>query len=249
MRARLLRRTLAAAAATALLAAPAAAQTPDARTLIDRHVAASGGRDAILATASAKATGTFGLPSAGLQGTMETWTSDGRTYSKITLPGLGTIESGFDGTVAWSVNPMQGPRILEGAERDQTVEQTAPLASVRDASLFRTVETVGRETIEGVECWKVRLVWNSGRESFDCYAVDTGLLYATISVTESAMGAIPTTVRMLDYQETAGVRTPRRMVSSAAGQEVVITVDRVEPGPQPDSVFALPEAIRALAAG
>ena len=33
-----------------------------------------------------------------------------------TIPGVGAIQVGFDGTTGWSVDPMQGPRVLAGKE-------------------------------------------------------------------------------------------------------------------------------------
>lgn len=70
------------------------------------------------------------------------------------------------------------------------VEGANLLGALRDASLFTVRETVERTELNGAACYKVRLVWNSGRETHDCYGVDTGLMVAQVASQESPMGAI-----------------------------------------------------------
>lgn len=246
MRAKLFRAVLPAALLVGAFAAPAAAQLPAARTLVDRHVQLIGGRDAVMAATDGKTVGTFSLPAVGLVGPMETYVTGGKVLSIITLPGLGEIRSGFDGQVAWAADPMQGARVLQGVEREQLLEQTDPLAGVRDASRLQSLETVGEETLGGVACWKVRLVWNSGRETFDCYAKETGLLHATVAVMASPMGQMTNTTLMLDYADVGGIKSPKRLVMQTGGQEMSLSIDVVERGAQPDTLFALPAEIKAL---
>src|SRR3954452_22000387 len=58
--------------ATAPAAAPKAeGELPSARSIIDRHIKAIGGRDAVLSHTSQHATGTFSVPAQGLVGTVE----------------------------------------------------------------------------------------------------------------------------------------------------------------------------------
>ena len=35
-----------------------------------------------------------------------------KTMMRINVTGIGQIEQGFDGTTGWSINPMQGPRVM-----------------------------------------------------------------------------------------------------------------------------------------
>src|SRR5258706_16181008 len=84
--------------------APAKAETaselPDAREIINRHVKAIGGREAVLAHKSMHATGTLSIPSQGMSGPMEIFgaANPDRVLVKTTVTGSGEAPEGFDGS-------------------------------------------------------------------------------------------------------------------------------------------------------
>src|SRR4051812_22029834 len=96
-------------ALAALLSAPLYAQAPakaeaqsqtglpDAREIINRHIQAIGGRDAVLGHKSMHATGTLTVASAGISGPMEIFgaASPNRVIVKTSVPGIGEIMEGF----------------------------------------------------------------------------------------------------------------------------------------------------------
>ncbi len=240
-----------AVAAAALSVAPAtaaaqAATLPAARSLIDKHVAASGGRAALERAMTSRSTGSFSIPSAGLTGPLTVYSAPNRQAVRVELVGVGEIRSGFDGTTAWALDPFQGARVLEGPERDAVVDAARPGAAFRDSSAVRSVETVSREEIGGVACYKVRVVWTSGRESHDCYNVETGLMHATMMNQPSPMGEMEVVVIMQDYKDFSGVTMPARMVQQVAGQEMHMTMNEVQVAAPPADAFALPPEIKAL---
>jgi hypothetical protein len=219
---------------------------PPAEQVIERYVTAIGGRDAVLGHTNSRATGTFSMPAAGISGSMVVESLEGRVATVLEIPGLGTIRSGFDGEVAWSLDPNLGPRVLEGMELASTTEGANPLGAVRDASLFSVRETVERTEMNGQACYKVRLVWQSGRETHDCYGVDSGLLVGQTSSQETPMGTIRAITLLEDYQETGGVLSARRIRQQVMGQEQVMTLESIEYGVVGPESFELPEAIRTL---
>lgn len=148
-------------AGTVALAGPAAPQArlPDAAEIIDRYVEARGGRDAILAPASVRTRGVISMPAIGAEGSMEVLSRDGRMAMTMTIPGMGDMQTGFDGEVGWAMDGMMGPRLLEGGELDGIRDMANPLAELRDASLFAVRETVERREMGGEPCWLVRLEW------------------------------------------------------------------------------------------
>jgi hypothetical protein len=244
------RRSLTAALAVLALAPAAAvaqAPLPEASALVQRYVEAIGGRDAILRPQASRSVGSFEMPAAGLRGEMEVVTqAPNRMVSKVTIPGLGEIRNGFDGTVGWELNPMTGARLLSGAELDALREGTHALAAVRDASLFRSMQTVERREVDGKSCYRVKLVWQSGRETYDCYDAETGLLIATEAQQESPMGTIQVTTRMTDFREFGGVKMPTRMVQEMMGMQQVMTISSVELTGVDTSIIDPPAEIRAL---
>ena len=237
-------------ALAAFALAPAAAtaqQLPPAQQLTQRYVEAIGGREAMLAPRTTRTRGTFAMPAAGLTGDLEVVTGKpNRVVTTVNIPGMGAIRNGFDGQTGWSVDPMQGARLLSGAELEAAREQADPLAGVRDPSAFQSMETVEQTTMGGQACYKVKLVWKSGRESFDCYAVDTGLLVASINTQESPMGSLSVTTLASEYQQFGNVRMPTKLTQEMMGQQQVLTITSVEFDVVDDAAFSLPAEIQAL---
>jgi len=235
-------------AVCALAPAPAAAQQlPPAQQLVQRYLDAVGGREALLAPRTTLTRGTFEMPAAGLTGELEVMSGKpNRVVSKVTIPSLGEIRNGFDGQTGWALDPMMGARLLTGAELDAAREQADPLSAVRDPSTYQSMTTVEQTTMGGQACYKVRVVWKSGRESFDCYAVDGGLLVASVNTQESPMGSVSVTTVLKDYKQFGAVRMPTRLEQEMMGQQQVITITSVEFDMVDDDAFAVPAQIHAL---
>jgi hypothetical protein len=238
---------LALAACALAPAAAAAQQLPPAEQLVQRYVQAVGGRDALLAPRTTRTRGTFEMPATGLAGELEVVSGKpNRVATRVTIAGIGEIRNGYDGQTGWSVDPMMGARLLTGGELEAAREQADPMAAVRDPSVFTSMTTVEQTTMGGQACYKVRLVWKSGRESYDCYAVDGGLLVASVNTQESPMGNIEVTTVVSDYRQFGNVRMPTRMSQEMMGNQQVITVTSVEFDVVDDAAFTPPAEISAL---
>lgn len=251
----MLRHTALAALAASLLipvALPAQdAPLPAARDLVARHVAAIGGRDAVLKYNTIRTTGTFSMAAAGLQGDLvSTQSKDGRMSLRINVPGMGELAGGYDGTTGWSVNPMQGPRVLAGAELAQMKEEGGLQATVlRESPGITSMETVEKSSLGGVDCYKVKISFGSGRVSYDCYGIETGLLAGQIAVQESPMGTVELHNIVSDWKEFGGVKFATTLKQQAMGQEQVMTITGVHFDSADDAaMLALPAAVKALAA-
>lgn len=235
-------------AVCAVAPAPAAAQQlPEATQLVQRYLDAVGGREALLAPRTTRARGTFEMPAAGITGELEVVSGKpNRMVTRVTIPALGEMRSGFDGQTGWALDPMMGARLLTGAELDAAREQADPLASVRDPSTYQSMTTVEQTTMGGQACYRVRVVSKSGRESFDCYAVDTGLLVASVNTQDSPMGTMTVTTLVSEYKQFGNVRMPTRMTQEMMGQQQTMTITSVEFDVVDDAAFALPAEIQAL---
>lgn len=226
---------------------PSAEAVPSAEEVIGRYVEAIGGADAIRSHTSMHMMGEFAMPGMGISGTLEVFQTDPHlSLTRIELQGVGTITAGFNGEVAWEMNPFQGPRIKEGAELAQVRDESGTGAMLRDAALFESRETVGRSEWSGEACWRVKLVWKSGREAFDCYSIDTGLLIGSEMTAATGMGDVPATMTMTDYKDFGGVLLASKVRQEAMGMEQVFTFTTVSYEPIDPSVFALPAEIQAL---
>ena len=240
----------------AILAVPALAAAqpslgdtlPAAADLVARHVAAVGGEAAVRRHHSSRMTGTLEMPSMGLRGQVTlVAVAPGGSQMRVVIPGLGEIATGFDGTTGWSMNPMQGPRLLDGAElarlRDETDFHGEILRAQAAAASRRTV---ARTELGGQPCYRVEVTWASGRQSAECYSVESGLLVGSWSREESATTTMELTTMLSAYREVGGVKFPTVMRLLVGAQEQVLTFTDVVLDDADASTVQPPPAIRAL---
>ncbi|HEV2146904.1 MAG TPA: hypothetical protein VGR37_05860 [Longimicrobiaceae bacterium] len=259
IRSRSLPRALRLAATAALLAAsaPLAAQggaaagdLPPAKQLIDRYAEAIGGREKVMSHTSMRSVADVEMPAVGLKGTMEMFAArPNRSFVSMNFPGVGASTTGFDGTVGWTVNPMQGPSLMEGAALDymrETADFYETLSQIPDPARYTSIETVERTEMGGRPCWKVKLVSRSGRESFNCYDTETGLLVGMVRTQETAMGKMETTSVLSDYKEFGGIKVSTKSVTSMMGQQMIIATRTVELDTVQPSQLEPPAEIRTL---
>lgn len=238
------------AVAIALLPSLAMAQNaplPAAKDLVAKHVAAIGGRDAVLRHPFFRAKGTFGMPAAGMTGELEVAAGQPNLIAmKITIPGVGDVLQGFDGTHAWAMDPFQGPRLIEGLELAQMMDEAEFASVLRESENIASMETTEIATVGGQQCYKVKVTRTSGRETFDCYSVDSGLLIGGFGKQQSAMGEIEAVSEYSDYQDFNGIKQPTKTTLTVMNQQQVMTFTSYEYGPMEPAVFTPPAAIATL---
>ena len=223
-----------------------AAALPAARSLIDAHIAAVGGAEAYAKSNDGTAKVQMEIVENGMKLEMTMYGRGSDRASLMAIPGAGDFRNGYSGGVAWSMDPMNGPRLLEGKERDQMIEQSEPKITLRDASLIASANTTALSESEGRPCYRVEIKWTSGRETADCYSTEDGLLLSTESVIVSPMGDMKQVSHMSDYKSFGAVKIPAKIKGKAAGMTQLITIQSVDPMAPASEVFALPVAIEAL---
>lgn len=237
---------LVAAAQIASAQAATATALPPAATLLSKFAAAVGG-PAYLSAKAIVSKGALSMPAAGLNATFQmTQLAPNQMQMVTTIPGMGEVQVGFDGTNAWAMDPMQGPRVLSGAELDQMKDEADRRSSIRSPELFTATQTVADTTMNNERCYLVKLNWKSGRESFDCYSATSGLLIASKSTQKTAMGEIPVVSLLSDYKKFGDITVPTKTVQDLMGQQQIITITSVEFGDGAGVVIAPPAAVVPL---
>jgi len=240
---------LAAVALAMTTGAAEAQQLPPARQIIDKYVEAIGGRAAIARFQQRKTVMEISVPANGMTMTMEMYqAAPNRMYSKMEMAGLGSFTSGYDGTVAWSNNPMQGPRVLEGAELNETLRQADFAAALDPARSYTAMQTVGEKTVAGRPCWNVKLTHASGIDVHSCFDKENGLLVHTAVKQVSAMGEMDVEAIVSDYRDFDGIKMATKTTATMMGQEMTTTIKSVSHAPVDAAIFAIPAEIRALRA-
>jgi hypothetical protein len=225
-----------------------AAALPDAREIINRHIKAIGGREAILAHKSLHAKGTLSIPASGISGPIELFGATGpdRMVVKTTVPGIGEIIEGFDGSHAWSVSPLTGPLLKVGKELSQTKLDADFYSELRDPKKYPMAKTLEKTTFDGRPCYKVAMTRIDGSEDIDFYDVATGLRAGSINTRESQMGTLTLTSTEGGYKKFGKLLHATAVTQKVMGVEQVISLASVEYDKVDPSAFAPPAAIKAL---
>ena len=229
-------------------AAPAPPATlPSARTVLDRHLAAIGGRDAVLSHSSTMARGTISMPAAGMTGALEIYgAKPNKSLLKVSLGGVGEIAEGFDGTHGWSLSPMTGPMLLEGKQLEDKRFDSEFHSELRSEHRYLSMTTIEQIQFEGRPCYKLRLVRKTGGEDIEFYDVATGLKAGSITTRETQMGTVTGKVVEGDYRKFGNLLQPTTVRSDVGGLQQVFTITAVEYDGVPASMFDLPAGIKAL---
>jgi hypothetical protein len=233
-------------ACTTPVVAAAQSALPPAREILERYGKAIGA-DAWKSHKSARMKAKMEMPAAGMSMEMEVVQVFPRAFvQKLVMPGMGNVMSGFDGTVAWSMNPMEGPKVLAGMQAEGMKEDADPENAARMSAAIASSETVEKSNANGSECYKVKHTWKSGRTSFDCFSVADGLLLSTTRKEATSMGEMEVTQYYSDYKEVGGMKRATTISSQMMGQSMNITVTGWEWDNVDAKEVELPAEIKAL---
>lgn len=226
-----------------------AAVAHDAKALeiIDTYIEKIGGEEMIKSIVSTKMTGTLEVPMAGLAGSMTMMSKvPGMVSMVMDIPGFGKSESGFDGTVGWSSDPMGGPRIMTDEETKALKEQADPTIAMKYRERYPTIEYAGESNFEGKKAHKIRLVDADGEEQYEFFDIASSFMVGQEGVQSTPMGDINMITVMSDYKEFGGMQMPTKITQKIGPQEVIITIKTAEMNTVEDGAFELPAAIKAL---
>ena len=226
----------------------AADPLPSAESVLDRYVQVTGGKQAYEKRKTEIAHGTLEYTALGIKGTITRWAADpDKYYAALEIQGLGNVEMGVNGGVAWENSAILGPRIKNGVERAEAIREGNMNSTLNWRKLYPKVENAGIETIDGEECYKIVMTPSEGQPIVGYYQKKSGLQVKMTTVSSTQMGDIPVELIASDYKDFGGILEPAKVVQKAGPQEFTITLDRVEVNPAiPPERFDLPSAVRQL---
>ncbi|MEO8098089.1 MAG: DUF4412 domain-containing protein [Acidobacteriota bacterium] len=225
-----------------------AAGLPSAESLLDRYVEVTGGKAAYENRKSEVAHGTMEFVAQGLKGKMVRYADASGLYRMtMDLPGIGTMETGVRDGVAWERSDLMGPRTKTGAERAESLREAVLNSISLWRQLFPKVETIGEETVNGEECYKVAMYPGEGNLETLFLSKKSGLAVKLTTVTSTQMGDLAAEILFSGYKNFGGILTPVKVIERAAGQEISITLDSVEVNaPIPADQLEFPADVAAL---
>jgi zinc protease len=226
----------------------AADELPKGETILDKYVEATGGKAAYEKVKNDISTGSMALVAQGLKGGMVAYSqAPDKRVVEVTFEGIGKIVEGSNGEIAWSTNAMQGPRLKEGDEKAEALRQGRYNSDVRWRDLYKSAETKAVEAVDGKDCYKVLVTSKDGKEQTRWYDKTSGLLVKMAMTSKSPMGEIAVEVFPTDYRKEGELLVPHKVSSKLAGQELTMTIDKVEQNVEiPKEKLEPPADVKAL---
>lgn len=198
---------------------------------------------------------TFGA--LGMNGTVEHVAAVGdRALTITTLPGLASTREGCDGLRCWSEEPINGLRILSGAEAEQSRIEAAWNVELRWRALFPHIEARNERDVNGalLECLMMTPARGEGDRKSDgvggvagvgtwtnCYDAATHLLTLERVVQAGPQGDVPCTTRLADWRRVEDTEIPYSLEFESgpltfSGRVTLVELD----GPVDAKAFLLP---------
>jgi len=189
----------------------------DAETLIEKYIAAQGGREAMedIESRITEADVTFDFGMAKGEGMMkEIAKAPNKKYQNVTLSidmgGQSQIvetESWVDGQHAVQRQPMQPLKALAGDELAKALEDEQFNMVLRYKELGYTVSVAEKKQVDDRVVYVVNFKRKHSNEEWMVDA-ETFLLHSKVETAESPQGAITTVIRYSDYRDVDGLKLP-----------------------------------------
>jgi hypothetical protein len=221
---------------------------PTVGQVMDHYVSALGGHDAIFRHKSMTVRGKFVVSEKGPSLDRDAYYKDGKMLYEIILPNGSRYQEGFDGAVAWQLQPGQPPAISEGNEvksKQRDADMNYP-GHIMD--YFSSMNVVDVTDFEGHDCYHLKGTnkWGIVNEHF--YDATSGLLVGYKFNSSWRGGPGDEFEVFSDYKDFSGWLMPTRAVHKSADGTQVETVTSVSFDDVADSVLTLPDSVKALLA-
>jgi len=240
-------------AVTMLCAGQAQAQTGD--EIIEKHLAAIGGRAALAKLESRIARGTMSVSVQGIDiaGPVEIYAkapNKSRTYSRFDLSQMGAgevvVDQRCDGKTAFVSNTMQGDKELSGSQLQSMLNSSVfptQLLSYKEAGA--KAELTGKEKVGDRTAYVVLYTPKAGlpsKQYFDTETYQILRIVAKMDIPELG-GETEQVVDFSDYRDVDGVKISFKQALVNSMQTVAITLQSVEHNkPIDDAMFSKPVA-------
>jgi hypothetical protein len=228
---------------------PPQEKLPEAAAILDRFVEVTGGAAAYEKLQNQVITGTVEFVDAGIKGTtIEYRAAPAKVYRAVDIPGVGKIEAGTDGSIAWELSSETGPRIKTGEEAAAALREANFNVPLHWRDIYKRAENVAREMVDNEPSFKVVLTPGTGKPVTHYYSETSGLLTRIVmsSITPT-MGEVATVTSVSEYRSEGTILVAHRLRRKLLSQQIDTRIDRVEFNvAMPQDPFVLPAAIRSL---
>ena len=227
----------------------ATAQTAD--EIVEKHLAALGGRDALRRLQTRVSTGTVTLTTAvgPVSGAIEASAkvpNKSRVLIKLDLTALGAGEivndQRFDGTTGYVIDTFNGNRDITGPQLASMRNSAFPTAWIDYQARGLTIALTGKETLAGRPAFALEVKPKDGPVTRTWIDTETYMLLQTSVKAEApGLGEIDQITEYADYRTVDGVKVPFQVKSINSAQTVTAVLKEVTHNVElDDASFAKP---------
>jgi outer membrane lipoprotein-sorting protein len=228
------------------------AQAQTANEVVEKNLAAMGGRGALAKLESRIATGSVAISTEGadLAGPLVIYLkapNKSRTLIRLDLSQSGmaemVIDQRCDGKTAFASNSLQGDREISGNQLQNMLNASFPTQLLKYKEAGARVELVGKEKVGSREAYVLLYTPKTGPASRLFVDAETWLLLRAVVRVESLElgGEVEQTSDMSDYREVDGVKVPFAVAIVNPPQRITITLTKVEHNkPIDEAMFSRP---------
>ena len=239
---------------TSIILLPLAARAQTVDEIIAKNVQAHGGMEKLKAVKSIRNTAELSQGSFRAKVVQE-GKRPGKVREEFVLQGMAQVRA-YDGKDGWQINPFQGRLDAEILSKDDSKDLVidadidGPLVDYKDKG--SKAELVGHDSVEGTDCYKIKLTLKNG--DIRTYYLDTdSYLELKLEMQTMIRGAQQESETYYgDYEKVDGIYFPFALESGRKGDtdRVKYTVEHVELNvPLDDKLFAMPAKPEAKTGG
>lgn len=237
---------IASLAACALFLPAAPEETPlTADQIVEKHIAALGGMEKLKAIQTLVVTGTASI--LGQQDAPLTIQVKRPNQMRLEINyGGKRVVQAFDGTTAWTINPLVSPEPRESNEEDTRAAQESSdfiggnLVDYKTKGI--TVELVDQEDIDGIAVYKLKITKKSGLMEYDYLDAKSFLPIKTEARRTQLGQEFIYESKIGDYKSVEGVLLPFSVQQMVNGRlAMAIAIEKMDANvPVDEAAFKLP---------
>ena len=233
-------------------ATAAAGQTVD--EVVEKCLAATGGRAALAKLKSRSSTGviTLSTPVGELAGSIETLNAvpnKSRTLIKVDLTSVGagqlTLDRRFNGTTGYVIDTLQGNRDITGNDLDNLRNNSFPTPLLTYKEMGAVARIEGKEKVGDREAFLLVFEPPNGSAIRQYIDTETYLpVKAVVKLDVPQLGRqVEQTSEFFDFKEVDGLKIPFRITATSEVQRFTIELKKVEHNvPVDEALFSKPAA-------
>lgn len=234
--------------AAAFLAAAPAPWAETVEQIVSKNLQARGGLEKLKSIQSVRMSGTLTLGPGTEAGISMEFRRPRMIRTEYTLQGKTAVQA-YDGRVAWQVMPFSGklePELMTGEDLTSMEEQADVEGELVDwKAKGLAVELLGRETVDGVDAWKLRITKKSGASK--TMWLDAATFLEAREESERTVQGKPAVwvTTLSDYRDVGGRKVPfvteSRPKEGAGSQKITLKTVEFDVPIDP-ALFRLPES-------